>query len=249
MSPPQPPPEPSAETHRYVPGYPGYCVSRSGQLFSCRSGKRWRPVSPCRNGKGAWTVVVWIGDPGASKRRTVRLARLVALAWVGPCPPGCAVAHKDNDRSNLDADNLCWKTRRERRLHTLLRGSRHPLAVLDESRVVRIRLEVHAADREGKAPDWEGVAKREGVHPQSVKMVAWGKIWKHVDAGVPYLKPGPRRREKVGGYRKLTVEQVRRIKDRLARGETPTQIHPEYADVCTLANIAAIKRGLTWKHV
>lgn len=47
------------------------------------------------------------------RRNTQNLHVLVALTFIGPIPTGCEVRHKDGDRSNPRADNLCYGTRKE----------------------------------------------------------------------------------------------------------------------------------------
>lgn len=45
---------------------------------------------------------------GLSSRRAVSVHRLVLLAFVGPCPPGCEADHVNRDRSDNRLVNLRW---------------------------------------------------------------------------------------------------------------------------------------------
>lgn len=61
------------------------------------------------------------------KRGTFLVHRLVAEAFIGPCPEGCEVRHKDGTRNNNTADNIEYGTRKEnmadaRRHGTLIQG-------------------------------------------------------------------------------------------------------------------------------
>lgn len=47
------------------------------------------------------------------RRKTYRVASLVAAAFLGPKPDGLDVSHKDEDSSNNAASNLCYETRKE----------------------------------------------------------------------------------------------------------------------------------------
>lgn len=46
------------------------------------------------------------------RRKTYRLHRLVAEAFLGPCPKGLDVSHKDEDATNNIPDNLEYVTRK-----------------------------------------------------------------------------------------------------------------------------------------
>ncbi len=52
--------------------------------------------------------------PGYSARR--RVHKLVAEAFIGPCPPRQEVRHLDGDKLNNTVSNLAYGTRREQRL-------------------------------------------------------------------------------------------------------------------------------------
>lgn len=73
-----------------------------------------------------------------------RVARLVALAFHGPCPLGKEVAHKNGVATDDRVENLAYKTPKEnaadRFLHgTVLSGERHPGARLSDTQAAEIR--------------------------------------------------------------------------------------------------------------
>lgn len=51
-------------------------------------------------------LVIKLGDAKKQYRAHV----LVALAWLGPCPPGMIVSHSDDNKVNIRADNLEYMT-------------------------------------------------------------------------------------------------------------------------------------------
>jgi HNH endonuclease/NUMOD4 motif len=85
--------------------WPGYEVSEDGRV---RQAKRQRLlkrqrhkdgyVRYCTRIKGAWVQVY--------------AHQAVAYAWLGPCPPGMEVDHKDEDRQNNHVGNLAYVTHR-----------------------------------------------------------------------------------------------------------------------------------------
>jgi len=99
-----------------VPGFNGYQVSNLGRL---RSWRAWRgqPVprvlksSPDHRGY-LCTRLFGQGDGkyGAGGGETVKIHRLIALAFIGPKPQGMVVRHLDGDVTNNRAGNLVYGT-------------------------------------------------------------------------------------------------------------------------------------------
>lgn len=111
-----------------VPGYEGiYEVSDLGRVRSLdrldslgrlRPGLELRP----RVDRGGYLLI----HAGGKPRRTLRVHRLVLLAFVGPPPEGADEAlHGDGDPSNNALPNLRWGTRAENAADCLLHGTHH----------------------------------------------------------------------------------------------------------------------------
>lgn len=101
-----------------VPGYEGhYEVSSHGRVRGLRSGV----LSPWR-GK---YLAVTLKRSGVGQ--TLRLHKMVMLAFVGPCPRGQEVRHLNGDAIDNRLVNLAYGTPSENRQDTLLHG-RHPKA-------------------------------------------------------------------------------------------------------------------------
>jgi hypothetical protein len=118
--PPPPPPDPEGEAWRPVPGYEGiYRVSNRGRVqriapastdgHSPGWAKVGRILKP-QPGFGGYLTIRLYAD-GAFKIRTIH--GLVAEAFLGPCPAGKLVAHKDENRLDNRPDNLEFRTKSE----------------------------------------------------------------------------------------------------------------------------------------
>jgi len=81
-----------------IAGAAGYFVSRFGDVYSAKSGRELKQT-PDRDD------YLQVSIP-----KTVRVHRLVAEAFIGPCPEGYVVRHRDAVRSNNAAHNLRFGT-------------------------------------------------------------------------------------------------------------------------------------------
>ncbi len=100
------------EAWRLIPGCDGYAVSSSGRVL----GLRGFVLSASTNNRGYKAV------QAGGKLRTVH--RLVAAAFLGPCPASKQVNHKDCDKANNRIDNLEYVTQLENNQHAIRSGRR-----------------------------------------------------------------------------------------------------------------------------
>lgn len=108
-----------SEVWRDIPSAPGYQASDQGRIRSkrktvrCGAGGRGRRcvggevLRPGRSSGGHFTVVV----ARAGGSRTVH--SLVAEAFIGACPEGCEVLHRNGNPSDNRPSNLRYGTRSE----------------------------------------------------------------------------------------------------------------------------------------
>ena len=91
----------SNEIWRPVVGYEGvYSVSENGVIR--REIPRPRTVAQSKNRTGYMIAMIrWRG-----RTKCVQVHRLVAAAFIGPCPSGHQVNHKDGQKHNNQAGNL-----------------------------------------------------------------------------------------------------------------------------------------------
>jgi hypothetical protein len=180
---------PASVVYKEIPGFPGYRVGSDGSVWSCWKRKslgrrrgigrflseEWFPLKPYVDNVGRPSVVLGAG----MARRTMRICRLVLLAFVGPCPEGMEACHDDGNPANNHPGNLRWDTernnQRDRRRHgTVYEGERQHLAKLTCENVREIRR------RRTNGESAPSLAKAFGVSLCTMCRVINGETWKHV---------------------------------------------------------------------
>lgn len=99
------------EVWRPVPNYLTYDVSNHGRVRSRKSKSGWKPAKTRLlklNFDAYGYHFVALSERG--KVKTMKVHRLVLLAFVGPCPDGMVCCHDDGNRSNNRLANLRWDT-------------------------------------------------------------------------------------------------------------------------------------------
>lgn len=103
-----------------VPGHSDYEVSSEGRVWSRpRPRVRGGLLSPYTGSHGY--LMTKLND------RNWAIHKLVALAFLGPCPPGMEVRHLDGDRQNARLTNLAYGTKSENRRDRFQHGTDHNL--------------------------------------------------------------------------------------------------------------------------
>jgi hypothetical protein len=135
-----------------------YEVSTLGRIKRLRGGrgaKKGKLLKPVmtysekdRNGNPRQYAKVAISFGGGWVKH-VMLHRLVAETFIGPCPKGWCVNHRDGDKLNNALSNLEYVTNKGNAEHAslmglLVRGEDHQHAKVTEVDVVAIRRAVHA---------------------------------------------------------------------------------------------------------
>lgn len=105
------------EQWRPVVGWEGlYEVSSEGRVRSFRRGANGRVLRPGIASHGYPTVALGRGN-------TQSVHVLVAAAFLGPCPEGQEVRHRDGKRTNPRMENLHYGTRGQNIADAILSGS------------------------------------------------------------------------------------------------------------------------------
>jgi len=122
-------------------------------------------------------------------QRSARVHRLVAEAFLGTCPEGLVVNHKDGNKKNNNIENLEYVTKSEDNKHALdlglrkppsnfkncKKGENHPFAKLTDLQVKeirKIRKETNFGERR--------ISKMLNLPRGAVSHVLKNNTWKHV---------------------------------------------------------------------
>lgn len=167
----------AAEIWKDIPGYEGrYQASNLGRICSvdrrvpcCHGatrtvkGRILRPA--CQKRDPHLSVVLGHGAAGSA------VHRLVASAFLGPCPEGQEVRHLDGDPQNNRVENLAYGTRTENILDVMRTGqSWRGSVTVPQVHEIRERLK-----NGQRAVD---IAKDMGVSPASVYGIKQGRKFK-----------------------------------------------------------------------
>jgi hypothetical protein len=122
--------------------------------------------------------LVWLRKDGKTVAKNVH--RLVAEAFLGPCPDGMECCHIDGDPTNNHLSNLRWDTRKSNRIDAIRHGSRpvtahlrktghdHPHSLLTPVQVQLIRESVETC---------VVLAQIHGVSPMTISRCRSGKTY------------------------------------------------------------------------
>lgn len=119
-----------------------------------------------------------IGLSSHNKRTFTRAHVLVAAAFLGPCPAGHEIDHRDDNKLNNRAGNLEYVTHRvnlRRAAHRYSRpGTRHPRARLTDADIRQIRARRDAGEQ------LQEIADDFGITDTHVADIHHRKAWAHV---------------------------------------------------------------------
>jgi hypothetical protein len=161
-------------------GYPGYRVGDDGSVWRMCTGRRlrgiWRQLKPIPVGRPRRQ---YRNVALTSKNRHCSIHRLVLMAFVGPCPPGCQTRHKNGNSADNRLVNLAWGTPKENCADKILhgtsqcgeRGGRAKLTEADVREIRRLAAEgyAHAV-----------IATRFPIAQQTVTKIVLRQNWAHV---------------------------------------------------------------------
>lgn len=168
------------EEWRPAVGFEGYEVSSLGRVRS------WHPANGKSAGDTPRIMSLWVSKYGypevclrvGGKKKTMRVHRLVTLAFHGAPEPGMDVCcHNDGVPSNNRADNLRWDSHKGNYADKVkhgypVLGEAAPTAALTEAQV----LEIDAALRL-RLQSHRQIAEQYGVSQGAISYINTGASW------------------------------------------------------------------------
>lgn len=168
----------SPDSIRPIPGCSGYLVSVRGDVYSCcrpsktaRIGKRWHLLKHVPNPWGYPTVNV------AGRCRPVH--KLVAEAFLGPCPEGLECRHLDGNAANCALSNLVYGTSAENKMDMKRHGTRRCGEAINFAKLTAgIVLEIRRRGDAGEPV--RAIARRFNLSPRHVRDLIKRQRWAHL---------------------------------------------------------------------
>ena len=186
------------ETWKRAVGFPAYSVSDRGRVRNdvarqgTFAGRILRPYSA-----GQYPGVSLFRG-GGSRAEKHYVHRLVTEAFLGPCPEGKEVNHKDGDKWNPCLSNLEYLTRGENQRHAYrtglksAKGQKAGSVKLTEVEVRQIR------HRYANGESQRELAVNFGMTRPAIQQIVTGRSWPHVGGSV--------KRKRVSKYAPATVK-------------------------------------------
>lgn len=170
---------------RDIRGYEGlYQINELGDIFS-RSRRGSKGTMLRRNNSKRPRSYPTVGLCKDGVKKTSNIHKLVAEAFIGECPTGKEINHRNGEKGDPRLLNLHYVTRSENALHArrelgvkggTLPGEKHPLHKLVVQNVIDIRNEPiirmygHCAK----------LARKYGVDSTLISRIIKHRSWKHV---------------------------------------------------------------------
>lgn len=161
-----------------------YDVSADGQVMRVRyslGSTPGRVLKPHVTRDGYHQVRLYTGARDRSRWHKVH--RLVADAFLGPCPIGYQVNHIDGDKGNNAVSNLEYVTAKQNIIHAerlglrpKRRGERHPMARLTAADVREIRRMSRAGHLHQRA-----IAARFGISESHAHRIIQRRAWRYLE--------------------------------------------------------------------
>lgn len=174
--------------YRDVPGFQGYKVDNTGELWSCWKrvghgngggshltiGEKWKRLKLSRQKTGHLTARLYPGN------HRWLIHRLVLEVFSGPCPEGMEGRHyPDRSPGNNHVENLSWSTPKQNQADkvghgTHVFGEQIRQAKLTEKQVVEIRSRIKSGT------SCQSLSEIYKVSRSNISFIVQGKTWRHL---------------------------------------------------------------------
>jgi len=158
-----------------IDGYGDYIVYSKGDVIS---NKRKNPfvLSKCKDSDGYYVVALYLNG----ERKTMKVHRLVAIAFIPNPENKPEVNHKDGIKANNYDDNLEWNTSLENTQHanitglTNIKGEKHIKCITNERTVLKIR------NRHKKGISYRVLSEEFSINRTTIRDIVTRRTWKHI---------------------------------------------------------------------
>jgi len=166
------------EEWKKIKNYP-YKISNFGRVKRIKSMQgtfSGKILKPFNDGVGYLSI----GLSKNGKVKTFYIHKLVAEAFIGPCPENKEVNHLDGIKENPHADNLEYVTKSENSKHAyklglIKKGESRRNSKLDRRKVIEIK----KLYEDGKHTQLE-LAKKFNMSQQAISKIVCGETWRHL---------------------------------------------------------------------
>jgi hypothetical protein len=194
------------ELWKPIPDAPGYEASNQGRIRSFRQKPEGHILSPSIHDNRLGVQVVMKGQC-----KYIRIAKLVALTFIGPCPDNMEICHTDGDSSNDRLENLRYDTHRNNMLDmrnhpTDRRGDRHPNSIFTATQVIKIREKYALCPRHRTI---RALAEVYNTDPRNIRNVCSGKTYQNIGGSISSIPPPSITPNDAKVIRKLALQKVK----------------------------------------
>lgn len=159
----------------HIPNHPGYAVTETGEVWSCRRRGRgpeynstWHHVKGSVSLRGYMIVQIRY-----RKKMTIRYVhQLVLETFVGPRPDKTECCHADGDRTNNRLENLRWGSRQDNIIDAIFHETRPHKIPNTEVSIIR---QLHYSGQSLKQ-----IANQYSVTKQAIWLIVKGKNRQHI---------------------------------------------------------------------
>lgn len=176
---------PVPEGFLQIPGFPDYCVSKTGkQVLSRRVyGSKLRRIGPWwemkfkKNKAYKYHYLDLFVEVGTPIRFTIH--QLVMMTFEGECPEGMETRHLDDDPTNNDLSNLVYGTASQNRADAIRNKK---IKVGEDSNRAKLTNDAVRTIREmaKKKIPYKVIAEKFGITARYVARIKCREIWRHV---------------------------------------------------------------------
>lgn len=166
--------------YRNIPDFPGYRVGTNGAVWSCRyrnglAPDRWHRLRENKDRDG-YQIVVLHRNRQAFRRN---VARLVLMAFVGPCPPGMESCHEDGNPGNNALSNLRWDTHANNRADMERHGTSPRGERVGNSKLVALQVQ-YIRCLAALGMTYAVIARHIGVSKPLIGRIVRRECWAHL---------------------------------------------------------------------